>query len=72
MGSGRKYGPLPLWRDCRRALIAEKVIEVSGRGVGMDAVANAVRTTPGNDIKIAGPPRGFPPTGSGPLALAPA
>ena len=31
---------------------AEKVTDVSGRGVGMDAVANAVRTTLGGDIKI--------------------
>jgi two-component system chemotaxis sensor kinase CheA len=31
---------------------AEKVTDVSGRGVGMDAVANAVRTTLGGDIHI--------------------
>jgi len=31
---------------------AEKVTDVSGRGVGMDAVANAVRTTLGGDITI--------------------
>jgi two-component system, chemotaxis family, sensor kinase CheA len=31
---------------------AEKVTDVSGRGVGMDAVANAVRTTLGGDIVI--------------------
>jgi two-component system chemotaxis sensor kinase CheA len=31
---------------------AEKVTDVSGRGVGMDAVANAVRTTLGGDIAI--------------------
>jgi len=37
---------------------AEKVTDVSGRGVGMDAVANAVRTTLGGDIKIANLPGG--------------
>jgi len=31
---------------------AEKVTDVSGRGVGMDAVANAVRVTLGGDITI--------------------
>ncbi|MDQ7834654.1 MAG: ATP-binding protein [Humidesulfovibrio sp.] len=37
---------------------AEKVTDVSGRGVGMDAVANAVRTTLGGDILIANRPTG--------------
>ena len=37
---------------------AEKVTDVSGRGVGMDAVANAVRTTLGGDIKIENLPGG--------------
>ena len=37
---------------------AEKVTDVSGRGVGMDAVANAVRATLGGDIKIANLPGG--------------
>ncbi|MDP3427971.1 MAG: ATP-binding protein, partial [Humidesulfovibrio sp.] len=37
---------------------AEKVTDVSGRGVGMDAVANAVRTTLGGDINIANLPGG--------------
>jgi two-component system chemotaxis sensor kinase CheA len=37
---------------------AEKVTDVSGRGVGMDAVANAVRTTLGGDILIANLPGG--------------
>lgn len=37
---------------------AEKVTDVSGRGVGMDAVANAVRTTLGGDIHIANLPVG--------------
>ncbi|MDO9631361.1 MAG: chemotaxis protein CheW [Humidesulfovibrio sp.] len=37
---------------------AEKVTDVSGRGVGMDAVANAVRATLGGDILIANLPGG--------------
>ena len=37
---------------------AEKVTDVSGRGVGMDAVANAVRATLGGDIAIANLPAG--------------
>jgi two-component system chemotaxis sensor kinase CheA len=37
---------------------AEKVTDVSGRGVGMDAVANAVRTTLGGDIAIENLPAG--------------
>ena len=37
---------------------AEKVTNVSGRGVGMDAVANAVRTALGGDIAIANLPTG--------------
>ncbi len=37
---------------------AEKVTSVSGRGVGMDAVANAVRATLGGDIAIANLPAG--------------
>jgi two-component system, chemotaxis family, sensor kinase CheA len=37
---------------------AEKVTDVSGRGVGMDAVANAVRTTLGGDIQIENLPGG--------------
>jgi len=37
---------------------AEKVTDVSGRGVGMDAVANAVRTTLGGEIRIENLPGG--------------
>lgn len=37
---------------------AEKVTDVSGRGVGMDAVANAIRTQLGGDIAIENLPGG--------------